>query len=105
MWNCCLVCYVTSCQGDENCCKPFLQVTVYDAQPSSIQRSTVHWTIDEDLVDFPVVSQLNFMTIRWKVDGISSGRLTFVLHSSLSLSYTYTAVSYTHLTLPTNREV
>jgi len=57
-------------------------VTVYDAQPSSIRRSTVHWTIEEDLVDFPVVSQLNVMTVRWKVDGISSGRLTFVVRSS-----------------------
>ena len=61
-------------------------MTVYDARPSAIQRSTVHWTIDEDLVDFPVVSQLSVMTIRWKVDGISSGRLTFVLRSSSSLS-------------------
>jgi len=60
----------------------FPQVTVYDSRPSAIQRSTVQWTIEEDLVDFPVVSQLSVMTIRWKVDGISSGRLTFVLRSS-----------------------
>ena len=59
---------------------------MYDAQPSRIQRSTLHWTIEEDLVDFPVVSQLRYMTVRWKVDGISSGRLTFVVRSSKSIA-------------------
>ena len=64
--------------------KLFGQVTVYEARPSAIQRSTRHWTIDEDLVDFPVISQLDVMTIRWKIDGISSGRFTFVVRSSES---------------------
>ena len=56
---------------------------MYDAKSSEIKLSTIHWTIEEDLVDFPVVSQLNYMTICWKVDGISSGRLTFVVRSSM----------------------
>jgi len=59
-------------------------VTVYEVSPSAIQPSTRHWMIDEDLVDFPVVSQLDVMTIRWKVNGVSSGRFTFVVRSSKS---------------------
>ena len=58
------------------------QVTVYDSRQSAIRAGTLSWKIDEDLVDFPVVSQLTFMTIRWKISGIASGRLAFVLRSS-----------------------
>lgn len=57
-------------------------VTVYDSRQQSIRPDTLHWTVDEDMVDFPVVSQLTYLTIRWKVSGISSGRLAFVLRSS-----------------------
>jgi len=58
------------------------QVTVFDSRQSAIRDGTLSWKIDEDLVDFPVVSQLTFMTIRWTISGIASGRLTFVLRSS-----------------------
>jgi hypothetical protein len=58
------------------------QVTVFDSRQSAIRDGTLSWKIDEDLVDFPVVSQLTFMTIRWTVNGIASGRLAFVLRSS-----------------------
>jgi len=57
-------------------------VTVYDSRRSSIRPDTLHWTVDEDMIDFPVVSQLTHLTIRWKMSGISSGRLAFVLRSS-----------------------
>jgi len=57
-------------------------VTVYDSRRQSIRPDTLHWTIDEDMVDFPVVSQLTYLTIRWQMSGISSGRLAFVLRSS-----------------------
>ena len=57
-------------------------VTVYDSRRSSILPTTLHWTIDEDMVDFPVVSQLTYLTVRWRMSGISSGRLAFVLRSS-----------------------
>ena len=57
-------------------------VTVYDSRRQSIRPDTLHWTIDEDMVDFPVVSQLTYLTIRWRMSGISSGRLAFVLRSS-----------------------
>jgi len=57
-------------------------VTVYDSRRRSIRPDTLHWTIDEDMIDFPVVSQLTYLTIRWRMSGISSGRLAFVLRSS-----------------------
>ena len=57
-------------------------VTVYDSRRRSIRPNTLHWTIDDDMVDFPVVSQLTHLTIRWRMSGVSSGRLAFVLRSS-----------------------
>ena len=58
------------------------EVKVYDSRLRLIGPNTQHWTIDEDMVDFPVVSQFTHLTIRWKMSGISSGRLAFVLRSS-----------------------
>ena len=57
-------------------------VMVYDSRRASIRPDTLHWTVDEDMIDFPVVSQLTYLTVRWKMSGISSGRLAFVLRSS-----------------------
>ena len=57
-------------------------VTVYDSRRLAIRPDTVHWTIDEDMVDFPIVSQLTYLTVRWRMSGLSSGRLAFVLRSS-----------------------
>ena len=62
------------------------RVTVYDSRRSAILDGTSRWTIDEDLVDFPVVSQLTFMTIRWEINGMASGRLALALRSSLWFS-------------------
>lgn len=58
------------------------QVTVFDSRRADIKSSTVQWSIEDDLPDFPVVSQLQTMTIRWTVNGVSSGRLAFVIRSS-----------------------
>jgi hypothetical protein len=63
------------------------RVTVYDSRVSAIRDNTQRWVVDEDLVDFPVVSQLTFMTIRWQVSGIATGRLAFVLRSSKPLLF------------------
>jgi len=57
-------------------------VTVYDSRRESIRPDTLHWTIDKDMIDFPVVSQLTYLTVRWRMSGVSSGRLAFVLRSS-----------------------
>jgi len=57
-------------------------VTVYDSRRQNIRPDTLHWTVDEDMIDFPVVSQLTYLTVRWRMSGISSGRLAFVLRSS-----------------------
>ena len=64
-------------------------VTVYDTRRQSIRPDTLHWTIDDDMIDFPVVSQLNYLTVRWKMSGISSGRLAFVLRSSKLRPFIY----------------
>jgi len=58
------------------------KVTVFDSQRSMIRSTTVNWKVEEDLPDFPVVSQLTYMTIRWTVAGVSTGRLAFVIRSS-----------------------
>jgi len=58
------------------------RVTVYDSQRESVRPDTLHWSIDEDMIDFPVVSQLTYLTVRWRMNGVSSGRLAFVLRSS-----------------------
>lgn len=60
------------------------KVTVFDSRQMAIRDGTRNWMIDEDLVDFPVVSQLQHITVRWKVSGISSGRFTYVVRSSES---------------------
>lgn len=60
------------------------KVTVFDSRLSAIREGTKNWMIDEDLVDFPIVSQLTHVTVRWKVSGVSSGRFTFVVRSSES---------------------
>lgn len=62
------------------------KVTVFDSRRSNIKPTTVSWTLEDDLPDFPVVSQLTYMTIRWTVAGVSTGRLAFVIRSSKSFS-------------------
>jgi len=57
-------------------------VTVYDSRSASIRADTLHWSVDEDMLDFPIVSQLTYLTVRWRMSGVSSGRLAFVLRSS-----------------------
>ena len=43
------------------------KVTVYDGRKSAIRPGTINWAIEEDLVDYPVVSSGNAATLRWKV--------------------------------------
>lgn len=60
-------------------------VTVYDTRKTSIRDTTTHWKIDDDAMDFPIVSQFSVITVRWTVNTASTGRLTFVLRSSTNL--------------------
>ncbi|KAH3754675.1 hypothetical protein DPMN_189356 [Dreissena polymorpha] len=56
------------------------KVTFYSSDRYSWQ-SAKSWTIEEDLVDFPIVSSQQFMTIRYRVNGTRSGRLAFAVIS------------------------
>lgn len=58
------------------------KVTVYDGRQSAIRPGTIHWAIEEDLVDYPVVSSGNVATLRYEVTGPASGRATFVVRAS-----------------------
>ena len=54
-------------------------VTIFDARKSSINEDlTRRWVIEEDLVDFPICSSGTYVTVRWEVHGLASGRFTFV---------------------------
>ena len=59
------------------------KVTVYDNRKEDVQPFTHQWKIEEDLVDFPIESRLNDLYLTWKVNGAPSGRLTFILRSSM----------------------
>ena len=64
------------------------KVTVYDGRKSAIRPGTINWAIEEDLVDYPVVSSGNAATLRWKVTGPASGRAAFVVRASECKIYT-----------------
>ena len=57
------------------------EVTIFDSRRSNIGEYTHRWVIEDDLVDFPIVSSGSYLTLRWEVHGVSSGRLTFVARS------------------------
>ena len=59
-------------------------VTIVDSEPGAITEQTYRWGIEDDLVDFPVVSSSNVVTLRWRVTGKISGRLTFSMRASKS---------------------
>ena len=58
------------------------EVVIYDSGRATIQPGvTRHWKIEEDLIDFPVVSVSTKLTIRYHVKGVQSGRLAFAVIS------------------------
>ncbi|VDI16459.1 Hypothetical predicted protein [Mytilus galloprovincialis] len=56
-------------------------VTIYDSNKDGITTNTKRWEIEKDLVDFPLISTSNYLTIAVKVRGVMSGRLAFAAHS------------------------
>ncbi len=58
-------------------------VTVFDGPISGIGPNTRRWMIEDDLVDFPIESSARFLTVRWVVNGIATGRFAFVVRSSM----------------------
>ena len=63
------------------------KLRVYNSKPDRISTSTFHWEVEEDLVDFPVVSDGVDLTLRWNVISQSSGRLTLAIRSSMFCIY------------------
>ena len=57
------------------------EVVIFDAARASITANTKRWRVPEDLVDFPIVSSAQVVTIRYTVRGIRSGRLAFAVMS------------------------
>jgi hypothetical protein len=53
------------------------RVTIFDSPRDAIVSNTKRWEIEEDLVDFPIVSRSNIITIRLQAFGVRSGRLSF----------------------------
>lgn len=58
------------------------KLTVYDSRKDSISVAN-KWMIEEDLVDFPVVSRGNFLTLRYLVNGVRSGRLALAVTAGM----------------------
>ncbi|KAL3873370.1 hypothetical protein ACJMK2_036499 [Sinanodonta woodiana] len=59
------------------------KVTIYDSSRYGIMStSTKRWEIEKDLVDFPIVSSSNVLTVALEVNGVRSGRLAFAVISA-----------------------
>lgn len=58
------------------------KVTFYDSRKSEVHLAK-SWTIEEDLVDFPIITQGQYLTIRYTVRGLRSGRLALAVISSM----------------------
>ena len=43
--------------------------------------STKHWKVPDDLVDFPVVSSTDRITVRLRINGLRTGRFALALIS------------------------
>nr|KAG5700697.1 hypothetical protein BaRGS_029062 [Batillaria attramentaria] len=96
------------------------KVTVFDAPRQNIRTGTKSWRIPEDLVDFPIVSSTNVLTIRLRVNGLRSGRLAFAVLSQIAssghpdlktyvynttFSHNYQGMQTKHYNSPTNRRL
>lgn len=63
------------------------RVTFYQSDRNAWQAAK-SWTIEDDLVDFPLETRSQHVTIRYTVRGTRSGRLALVVMSSkIYLSY------------------
>ena len=59
------------------------RLTIYDSHRNAIDVTTKKYTVEEDLVDFPVVSSHNYLTIRYHVNGVRSGRLALAVTAGM----------------------
>ncbi|XP_067681580.1 protein bark beetle-like [Haliotis asinina] len=97
------------------------EVTVYDSSRSQIQQNTHSWKIEKDLIDFPVVSSSQYLTIKLEIKGgVRSGRLSFAAISyqyestppelkthlrNCTFSYNYQGIVTKHYNNPSNRKL
>ena len=58
------------------------KVIIYDSRKNFISSNTRRWVIEQNVLDFPIVSATTHLTLEWRILDISSGRLAFVLQSS-----------------------
>ena len=73
----------------------------YYNDKEKLQSAWSKWNFDADLIDVDFVGSIAFMLFR---RGDGSDDKVYLEKLNLSVD-SATAVSYTHLTLPTNREV
>lgn len=59
------------------------KLTIYDSRKIAGIEVAKKWMIEEDLVDFPVVSSRNFLTLKYHVNGVRSGRLALAVTAGL----------------------
>ena len=57
------------------------KVTFYDSDRNSVDAART-WAIEEDLVDFPIVSKRQHLTMKYETFGPRSGRLALAIISS-----------------------
>ncbi|XP_074661276.1 protein bark beetle-like [Tubulanus polymorphus] len=79
-------------------------VTFYSGRKSDIPNQPRNWTIEDDLVDFPVASEGQYLTLKIDVmNGALSGRLTMVLRAmSYSVSMPPASIELSNLNILRN---
>ncbi|XP_052783699.1 protein bark beetle-like isoform X2 [Mya arenaria] len=58
------------------------KVVFYQSDRNNWASATKSWSIEEDLVDFPLLSKSQYLTIRYTVRGTRSGRLALAIISN-----------------------
>lgn len=65
-----------------------IEKVVFYGSAASSWQSAKYWSVEEDLVDFPIVSPGAYLTIKFTVRGLRSGRLAFaVIASKFNITY------------------
>ena len=59
-----------------------IEKVVFYGSAESNWQTAKYWAVEEDLIDFPIVSPASYMTIRYTVRGLRSGRLAFAVIAS-----------------------
>lgn len=72
-----------------------IEKVVFYGSDANNWQTAKYWSVEEDLVDFPIVSPGAYLTIRFTVRGLRSGRLAFaVIASKLTIYRMFQKVIY-----------